>query len=326
MKINTALKLEPKNTSSIKIKINLLISLEKDDELINFVKSSESFEVIKYSVELLANSGKFNEALFLIKEIKVRFPFPELDSYSRGLFNKYLGKDSYTSSKILSDYYLSINNEERDKFNYLVSYLEVMTINFSIIALKSEEDLYSEIEYLVDNNMILPTFEFWKLQYLQRENKYAEFFEYIEELLLQDIKLSYLPRFIKISTYNSIRNGQKNLALKLIEKAIDLDPHNGNYYDSYGEIYLMSNDYEEAIKKFEKAIEINPDDYFIHETYIKMGKCFLKKNNLDLALKYLNKGKEIAGGREEEKWLSKANKLIKEVKKEIKRKDLIIDL
>ena len=57
-----------------------------------------------------------------------------------------------------------------------------------------------------------------------------------------------------------------------------------------------------------------------------MGECYKKLNNINLAQKHIEKGKKIAEEKKDEEWIEKANRLIKELKKNIKRQQLINSL
>jgi hypothetical protein len=41
-----------------------------------------------------------------------------------------------------------------------------------------------------------------------------------------------------------------------------------------------------------------------------MGNCYLETNELELARKYLEKGKELAEMKNDKKWINEANKLL----------------
>ncbi|MFX1592973.1 MAG: tetratricopeptide repeat protein [Promethearchaeota archaeon] len=86
---------------------------------------------------------------------------------------------------------------------------------------------------------------------------------------------------------------KKEEAIKIIQKLIKEDPENGIYQDTYGEILMYFEDYNEAVKKFLKAIVIASDDWYIYQTYIKLGICYKALENYDLALKNLKKGKDL---------------------------------
>ncbi|MFW9902316.1 MAG: tetratricopeptide repeat protein [Candidatus Thorarchaeota archaeon] len=86
---------------------------------------------------------------------------------------------------------------------------------------------------------------------------------------------------------------KKEEAIKTVKKIIRLEPKNGLYQDTYGEILMYFEDYDEATKKFLRAIVIGSDDWYIYQTYIKLGICYKALENYDLALKNLKKGKDL---------------------------------
>ncbi|MFX1323018.1 MAG: tetratricopeptide repeat protein, partial [Promethearchaeota archaeon] len=113
---------------------------------------------------------------------------------------------------------------------------------------------------------------------------------------------------------------RKKEALKLIQELVDEAPYNGTYHDTYGELLMYNEDYEKAIEKFLKAIEIVGDDWFINQTYIKLGICYKELKQFDLAFESLKKGKSltnesIADSETKQKWLTIADLFLTEIKK-----------
>ncbi len=51
-------------------------------------------------------------------------------------------------------------------------------------------------------------------------------------------------------------------------------PNEGNFFDSYGEMLYNAKKYKEAIKAFDKAIEIDEFGWYVYETYFKRGLCY----------------------------------------------------
>ncbi len=86
---------------------------------------------------------------------------------------------------------------------------------------------------------------------------------------------------------------RKEEALKLIQELVNKAPDNGIYHDTYGELLMYNEDYEQAIEKFLKAIEIVGDEWFINQTYIKLGICYKELKQFDIAIKNLKKGKSL---------------------------------
>ncbi|MFX1409739.1 MAG: tetratricopeptide repeat protein, partial [Promethearchaeota archaeon] len=85
----------------------------------------------------------------------------------------------------------------------------------------------------------------------------------------------------------------KEESIKIIQNLIKSEPENGIYQDTYGEILMYFEEYDEAAKKFVKALVIGSDDWYIYQTYIKLGICYKALGNNDLALKNLKTGKEL---------------------------------
>ncbi|MFX0043221.1 MAG: hypothetical protein ACFE8L_09935 [Candidatus Hodarchaeota archaeon] len=111
---------------------------------------------------------------------------------------------------------------------------------------------------------------------------------------------------------------KKEEAIKIIQGLIKNEPENGIYQDTYGEILMYFEDYEEAAKKFLKAIVIGSDDWYIYQTYIKLGICYKALENYDLALQNLKKGKELTNKRvkdveSKQKWTAIADLFLTEL-------------
>ncbi|MHA1235875.1 MAG: tetratricopeptide repeat protein [Promethearchaeota archaeon] len=111
----------------------------------------------------------------------------------------------------------------------------------------------------------------------------------------------------------------KEEALKTITGLIEREPDNGIYHDSYGEILMAFSDYELAINKFQKAIELDSKGWYIYQTYIKLGICYRSLDDYDLALEYLRKGEELidqspSDNDTKEMWHSYTTPFIEEIK------------
>jgi len=111
---------------------------------------------------------------------------------------------------------------------------------------------------------------------------------------------------------------KKEESIEIIQDLINNEPENGLYQDTYGEILMYFEEYEEAVKRFLKAIVIGSDDWYIYQTYIKLGICYKTLKNYDLALKNLKKGKDLTkkstsdpGTRQ--KWLTIADLFLAEI-------------
>jgi tetratricopeptide (TPR) repeat protein len=107
---------------------------------------------------------------------------------------------------------------------------------------------------------------------------------------------------------------KKKESIKIISDLVERVPHNGNLYDTYGHILLIFHDYEEAINNFQRALELEPNGYFVEETYIKMAESYKEIGNYGKAIENAKKGREIAIERKEKEWIKRADKLLFEIK------------
>ena len=112
--------------------------------------------------------------------------------------------------------------------------------------------------------------------------------------------------------------GRKDDAIKTAEKMVGLNPSDGNLYDSYGEILMLFSEYEEALKKFERAIKLEPKGWFIFQTYLKMGACYESLMDFEKAEENYLKGKEFTKRihpLKRDMYFYKANEKLEELKK-----------
>ncbi len=112
---------------------------------------------------------------------------------------------------------------------------------------------------------------------------------------------------------------KKEEAIKIIQKLTKDEPDNGIYQDTFGEILMYFEEYEEAAKKFVKSMVLGAHEWYIFQTYIKLGICYKVIGNLDLAVENLRKGieltkKNVKDPETKQKWLSIANLFLSELK------------
>jgi tetratricopeptide (TPR) repeat protein len=82
-------------------------------------------------------------------------------------------------------------------------------------------------------------------------------------------------------------------SLNLINEIVRHHPDNGMYHDTYGEILMYFENYRDAASQFKKALALAKDDWFIPQTYIKLGICYKELRKPELARKHLNEGIEF---------------------------------
>ncbi len=78
--------------------------------------------------------------------------------------------------------------------------------------------------------------------------------------------------------------------IKLVLKNNHQHLYDSNYMDTYGFVLYKQGKYEEAIKQFEKAMGISPDNATIHN---HLGDCYVKINKTDKAKEQYLKALEL---------------------------------
>jgi tetratricopeptide (TPR) repeat protein len=69
----------------------------------------------------------------------------------------------------------------------------------------------------------------------------------------------YLASGCNEKAYQYAKTGDYTKAIETIDRAIALMPNKLNYYESKGEILLMKGEEQEAVKMWQKVIEIDPE-------------------------------------------------------------------
>ena len=162
-------------------------------------------------------------------------------------------------------------------FLYFNQYDEVLKV------LKKMKELFSENEIDI---MIKKAYT------LRRDKKLEEGLRIIEDLIKKYPEDDSLYNY---KAYWLSYLGKKEEAMKILRRLTKDNPQKGIYHDTYGEVLMTFKEYEKAIKKFQKAIEINSNDWFIYQTYIKIGICYLALEKFKAAIQNLRKGKELSG-------------------------------
>ncbi|MHA1931002.1 MAG: hypothetical protein ACW96X_00590 [Promethearchaeota archaeon] len=115
---------------------------------------------------------------------------------------------------------------------------------------------------------------------------------------------------------------KKEESLEIIQDLVNRFPKNGTYHDTFGEILMYFEEYEKASEQFLDALDLASEEWYIHQTYIKLGICYKELKNFDLAVNNIEKGIEITEKEEidletKQKWLSIANLFLSEIQLEL---------
>jgi tetratricopeptide (TPR) repeat protein len=89
---------------------------------------------------------------------------------------------------------------------------------------------------------------------------------------------------------NSIQSEDYQQAIKDFDKAIELNPNLAEAYNNRGLVYGKLGNLQQAIKDFDKAIELNPN---YAEAYYSRGIAFGKLGNLQQEIKDYDKAIEL---------------------------------
>jgi len=208
-----------------------------------------------------------------------------------------------------------LENQSKEKIKEIDSELESDPMNLDLYYSKIRILVYFNqynlsLKLLDDILEIFPENEkdtkIKKASVLKKMKKIESGLEIINELIQKYPKdydlLSYKAYWLQFLD-------RKEEAIKIIQKLIENEPDTGIYYDTYGEILMYFEEYKEAAKKFVKAMVLGSHDWYIYQTYIKLGICYTALGNLELGVENLNKGKNIVNESindpfTKKKWLS----------------------
>jgi len=114
-----------------------------------------------------------------------------------------------------------------------------------------------------------------------------------EKDYLYAIKLNpgYAPSYNKYG-YNLMCWGRFEESVKMMKKAIELDPYNLNYTRNLGRIFYFQGRYEDAESVLQSTIAMNPRFTIVHLT---LGLVYLEQSLHDRALEALKKEEEAQG-------------------------------
>ncbi|MDP2940627.1 MAG: tetratricopeptide repeat protein, partial [Candidatus Omnitrophota bacterium] len=90
---------------------------------------------------------------------------------------------------------------------------------------------------------------------------------------------------------NYFEQGNSSEAIRYFQKAIELAPDFAASYYNLGVVYYAQGNLSEAIKYYQKAIELDPN---LAQAYINLGAAYTEQGDLSEAVKFLQKAIEIA--------------------------------
>lgn len=282
-----------------------------------------------------------------------------LEEICINVFNKGL-KDSLRPFLVKYIEYLAFKIEKEkkliegyDKLEGLIWH-EVKVYNIELPTLNKLEEAIKQIDEKIASNLDNLDLYHIKERILIYFNKYNELLDLLEEMLErfpEEVKEIKLKQAFVLKEQRKLEEGfdivndlidkypqdkdlviykvywlqylnEKEKAIVLIRDLINEEPQNGVYHDTYGEILMAYREYENAIREFQKTIEIKSETWYSFQTYIKLGICYKELGKFQLAREYLNRGKEFTNKstidfETKQKWLTIVDLFLSEIEEMI---------
>lgn len=176
-------------------------------------------------------------------------------------------------------------------------YVNLAMMQMARDGAKSEEALNNLRRALAIDAQYLPAFNQMALLFLGRAQDNKKMLDLAAVVCRQAqlINPNYAPIY---NTWGLINMRKENVfdALRMFERAFQLDPTNFEAYMNFGQITLSFRGYEDAKKAFEKAVELKPKNYDAH---IGLGAALRGLGDTDGAKKQYEEAKSIAANRPE---------------------------
>jgi len=334
--IDSLLALDPKNLELVVLKAVFFIVIHKYKEAKDWIKQNIDFNLLKHNPRVdaaaylvLAYSylarGKIEKALEIVQKVKFHYPNHPLSHIIPGMvhgFNIVYNFDASKANKELfrEEFQKAIAMEQSEKnlsrYYQLESYIlnETDGIEEALIAINKA------IELSPEHFDIYGTKSHLYLSHKDRSEEVLELFEELQEKFPQEnkdiYKMTSFAYFAMGNTTEGIKILEEGLrlfpeatgmlnnkaiflsnverfdeAVESIEKAIELDPLDANLYDTYGEVLMDSQNYEAAIVKFTQSLEMSPNGWFTFHTFLKLSKCYKSLGELEKATVCFDKAK-----------------------------------
>ncbi|WP_181699209.1 tetratricopeptide repeat protein [Chthonobacter albigriseus] len=157
--------------------------------------------------------------------------------------------------------------------------LDAVTALGNVLRVRKIFDEAAKVYTAGINTLKTPEPQHWSLFYyrgiaLERTKRWpeseADFRTALRLAPDQPLVLNYLG-------YSLVDRGEKlDEALKMIEKAVELEPEDGYIVDSLGWVYFKLGRYEDAVKQLERAVDLKPEDPVINDhlgdAYFQVGR------------------------------------------------------
>jgi TolB-like protein/Tfp pilus assembly protein PilF len=272
------------------------------DEIINHLYKIKSFDKVVSLSSVLTYKGTAKKIPRIADELKVNYLL-------EGTYKK-IGDQVRVTAQLIEPK----NDKHLWQQEYDQPYKEIISIQSDIalqIAANLNAFLTSSEKQIIEK---IPTINQEAYELIQKAlyNTRSETSIDVKptlDLILKAIELdpSYADAyaFAGIMTlYTGVFAGTRGMSAAIVDsydffqKALELDPNNGSAHFGMGHIYEWGRwDYIKAEKEYLKSIEGGPNRMNEDWGYFLIGEFFLKMNQLDEALTYLKKSKNIQTAR-----------------------------
>ena len=271
--------------------------------------------------------GKFEKALEIVQKVKFHYPNHPLSHIIPGMVHGFNIVYNFDESKANKELFreelqkaIAMEQSERKLSRYyqLESIIlnETHGIDEALIAINKAIELSPEHFDLYGTKSHL------YLSHDERSEEVLELFDELKEAFPHELKSIYQMNSFAYFAMGNITEGIRILneglklypeaigmlnnkaiflsdigkfdeAVKFIEKAIAIDPLEANLYDTYGEVLMKAENYEQAIVKFTQALDMSPTGWFTFHTFLKLSKCYKSLGYLEKAIVCFDKAKDL---------------------------------
>ncbi|MHA2127776.1 MAG: tetratricopeptide repeat protein [Promethearchaeota archaeon] len=237
------------------------------------------------------------------------------DDYVLEIIDEVIQIDPSTSNKARYYQFKATLLEQMHKFEEALEEIElgietdngIVDLSYTKIKILSSLERYDDAMALIDEYLSefpdsSKQFFMQKAYVLKMMGDYEPGLEIINELIEanpeEDVyynNKAYWHIYIYQDNKDKGIEDEKNkmAAIDTIKFLTEKTPEEGNFFDSYGEILMTTEDYENAIKMYKKAIKTEPNGWFVPASHVGLGKCYIKLGDYDKAEKNLQEAKKI---------------------------------
>ncbi len=264
-------------------------SISSDFASANKSQKGKFAEAIYMSGLALDRCGKADEALKLYNQAL------EIDAKLCGA-RVGTGIDHFRNGRE-AQAYSTFERSVRDDPRCAEGYVNLAMLQMGRSGASSEDALNNLRRALAINAQYLPAFNQMSLLFLGRAQGNAKMLDLAAVVCRQAqlIDANYAPIY---NTWGLINVKKQNVfdALRMFERAIQLDDSNFEAHMNFGQITLSFRGYEDARKAFAKAVELRPKNYDAH---VGLGAALRGLGDSEGAKKQYEEAKGLAGDRPE---------------------------